>query len=227
MGGGLLLYIRDDIPTKLLKYDFGTNIENLSVEINLRKRKWFFNGSYNQHKSKILNHLNYLNTVFNKYSKVYDNFIFKGGFNVALNDKAMEDFCSLNNLESLISNPTCYKNHENPTYINLILTNRPDYFQHSNIFETGISDFHLLIVTQLKMGFQKKLPRIMTYHDYKKIDNAKFHDDVNKFAFDQFDVSNFKETIFDIFDKHAPIKQKYLRANEVPFMTGNRSFQSI
>ena len=35
--GGLLLYIRDDILTKLLKHDFGTNIENLSVEINLRK----------------------------------------------------------------------------------------------------------------------------------------------------------------------------------------------
>ena len=35
VGSGLLLYIRDDIPTKLLKHDFGTNIENLSVEINL------------------------------------------------------------------------------------------------------------------------------------------------------------------------------------------------
>ena len=58
MGGGLLLYIRDDIPTKLLRHNFGTNIENLSVKINLRKRKWFFNGSYNPHKSKILNHLN-------------------------------------------------------------------------------------------------------------------------------------------------------------------------
>ena len=39
MGGGVLLYIIDDIPTKLLKHDFGTNIKNLSVEINLRKRK--------------------------------------------------------------------------------------------------------------------------------------------------------------------------------------------
>ena len=126
----------------------------------------------------------------------------------------MEDFCSLNNLESLISKPTCYKNHENPTCIDLILTNRPGYFQHSNVFETGISDFHLLIVTQLKMGFQKKLPKIITYRDYKKFDNAKFRDDVNNFAFDKLDV-----TIFNIFDKHAPIKQKYLRANEAPFMT--------
>ena len=33
MGGGLLLYIRGDIPPKLLNHDFGTNIENLSVEI--------------------------------------------------------------------------------------------------------------------------------------------------------------------------------------------------
>ena len=44
------------------------------------------------------------------------------------------------------------------------------------------------------MDFQKKLPKIITYRDYKKIDNAKFRDDVNNFAFDQFDVSNFKET---------------------------------
>ena len=36
-GGELFSYIRDDIPTKLLKYDFGTNTENSSVEINLQK----------------------------------------------------------------------------------------------------------------------------------------------------------------------------------------------
>ena len=81
-------------------------------------------------------------------------------FNVAMSDKVMEDFCSLNDLESLISKPTCYKKHENLTGIDLILTNRPGYFQHSDVFETGISDFHLLISTQLKMGFQNKLPKL-------------------------------------------------------------------
>ena len=44
-------------------------------------------------------------------------------------------------------------------------------------------------------------------------------DDVNNFAFDQFDISIYKETIFNILDKYAPIKQKYLRVNEAPFMT--------
>ena len=69
------------------------------------------------------------------------------------------------------------------------------------------------------MDFQKKLPKIIAYRDYKKFDNVKFRDDVNNFACGQFDVSNFKETIFSIFDKHAPIKLKYLRTNEAPFMT--------
>ena len=75
MSGGLLLYIRDNIPAKLLKHNFGTNVGNLPVETNLQKRKWIFNGSDNPHKSKILNHLNYLNFACSKYSKVYDNFI--------------------------------------------------------------------------------------------------------------------------------------------------------
>ena len=76
-----------------------------------------------------------------------------GDFNVPMIDKTVEDFCSLNNLESFIKKPTCYKNHENPTCIGLILTNRPGYFQHSNVLETVISDFRLLIATQLKMDF--------------------------------------------------------------------------
>ena len=40
IGGEVLLYISDDIPKKLLKHDFRTNIKNLSVEINLRKIRW-------------------------------------------------------------------------------------------------------------------------------------------------------------------------------------------
>ena len=62
-----------------------------------------------------------------------------GEFTVPVNDKAMEEFFSLNNLESLIKKPTCCKNHENSICIDLILTNRPDCIQQSNVFETGIS----------------------------------------------------------------------------------------
>ena len=65
----------------------------------------------------------------------------------------MKNFCDINCLKSLIKLPTCFKNPDNPTCIDLILTNRPILFQHNNYFETGLSDFHLLTVTEFKMEF--------------------------------------------------------------------------
>ena len=38
-GGGLLLYVRVDIPSKFLKVKSGCNIESICVDVNLRKRK--------------------------------------------------------------------------------------------------------------------------------------------------------------------------------------------
>ena len=64
------------------------------------------------------------------------------------------------------------------------------------------------------MGFQKKLPKIVAYRDYKIFDDVKFRHDVSSLTFDQFDVNNFKEKIFNMFDKHVPSKQKYLQPNE-------------
>ena len=40
-GGGLLLHIMEDIPSRLLQCKSQCNIESLSVEINLRKKSQF------------------------------------------------------------------------------------------------------------------------------------------------------------------------------------------
>ena len=49
----------------------------------------------------------------------------------------MKEFRNLNGLKSLINEPTRFKNLEKPTYIDLILTNRPTCFQLSTVIETG------------------------------------------------------------------------------------------
>ena len=41
VGGALLLYVRDDIPIKLLKYDFGTNIGNFQLKLIYKKEIGF------------------------------------------------------------------------------------------------------------------------------------------------------------------------------------------
>ena len=70
-GGGLLFYICEDIFSKFLKLRSDSNIESIRVEINLRKRKWFINGSYNPSKSFVTNHTECLNRIIDECSKKY------------------------------------------------------------------------------------------------------------------------------------------------------------
>ena len=110
----------------------------------------------------------------------------------------MKNFCDINCLKCLIKAPICFKNSDKPTYINLILTNPPNLFQHSSAFETDLSDFHLLTVTELKMGFQKLEPTIIAYRDYKNFDNAKFRYDLVTAASNVDNFGMYESTIFNI-----------------------------
>ena len=91
-GGGLPLYIREDIISTILTYISNCDIETLSGEINLRKRKWLLNGSYNSNKSQISHHLECLNSILDEYSNKYENYVFIGDFNVNTSDSSMKEF---------------------------------------------------------------------------------------------------------------------------------------
>ena len=129
-GSGLLLYIRDDIPSKILTYNSNCDIETLLDEINLRKRRWLLYGSYNPRKSQISHHLECLNSLLDEYSRKCENYVFIGDFSVNTSDSSVKEFCSWNGLKNLINQPTCYKNSEKTTYIDLILTNQPTLFHY-------------------------------------------------------------------------------------------------
>ena len=94
------------------------------------------------------------------FSFNYENFLLIGEFNVGLDDTAMKDFCNLYNLRSLIDKPTFYKNPANSSCIELLLTNCSKYFHNSNVIETGLSNFHKMIVTMMKKSY-RKLTEIM------------------------------------------------------------------
>ena len=70
----------------------------------------------------------------------------------------MGDFRELFNFKNLVKDPTCYKNPDNPSCIDLILTNRQNSCQDTRVIETGLSDFHKLTATVLKTSFKKKPP---------------------------------------------------------------------
>ena len=73
-GGGILFYVREDIPVKLLFVE-PLPTECFFVEINLQKRKWLVCCSYNPHKDNISNHLQLIKKKLDLYSSNYESII--------------------------------------------------------------------------------------------------------------------------------------------------------
>ena len=136
----------------------------------------------------------------------------------------MKNFCNSYSLKSLIKQPTCYKNPENPSCIDLILTNKPRSFQSTCVIETGLSDFHRMTVSVLKMDFRKLPPKIISYRDYKSFENERFMDSlILALSSRNIDYTKNPDVFFEVcqneLNHHAPRKRKYIRGNNKPFMT--------
>ena len=58
----------------------------------------------------------------------YDNILLLGDFNLEFSEPCLNDFCDINNLKNLVKEPTCFKNPDNPSCIDLFLTNRQELF---------------------------------------------------------------------------------------------------
>ena len=222
-GGWIMLYVREDIPAKLLKVQLDNDdIESFFVELNLRAHKWLLSCSYNPKFSLIQSHLNSLSKVLDFYSSKYENFIVMGDFNVECSNEYLDNFCQCYNLESINREPTCFKSLTNPSCIDLILTNRPNLFYHSKVIETGLSDFHKLVASVLKIELKKQKPKIVFYRNYKKFDNELFRTElIEKLSLlniNGFEFENCNSAILKVLDKHAPRKRKYVRANQSEFM---------
>ena len=123
-------------------------------------------------------HLNYIGKLLNDLCKNYENVIPIGDFNSEMVEDAMQDFCRSYNLKNLVNKPTCFKNVDHPSSIDLILTNKSRCFQNPSVLETGLSDFHRLTVTIMKTSFQMLGPKIKNYRTYKYFDNENFRKDL-------------------------------------------------
>ena len=136
-GGGIIIYIRNDIPCKELNnHNLPKDIEGIFIELYLRKNKWLLFGGYNPNKESISNFLDFIGNSLDTYIRNYDNLLIMGDFNTEMEVEPLKDFCDAFNLQNLIKEPTCFKSVLNPSSIDVILTNRRNFFHNSFAFET-------------------------------------------------------------------------------------------
>ena len=157
------------------------------------------------------------------YINTYDRFIIAGDHNTEIKETVLGSFMGTFVLHSLVTENTCFKSANNPTCIDLFPTNCLRPFQNTTALSSGMSDFHKLIVTVLKTTFSKAKPKIVSYRCYKNFVEANFKNDL-KSSFQSINTNKtsyvkFEKTFLAVLNKHAPIKNRTVRANEMQYMT--------
>ena len=73
------------------------------------------------------------------------------------------------------------------------------------------------------MFFTNQKDETIFYRNYKKFDNLKFKEALNrelmKHDLNNIDYEDFHEIVLSILNAHAPLKKKHLRANHASFVT--------
>ena len=143
-----------------------------------------------------------------------------GDLNSEVSENCLNGFCSVSNLKTLNRGSYCFKNPNNPPCIDLFLTNRQQCFQQPCTLETGISDFHKMVVTVMKTHYKKQKAKTIQYRNYKNFHEQSFNFKLNNELL-KIDINNaeFNEIFLKVLDKHAPRKQKYIRANNSNYIT--------
>ena len=165
---------------------------------------------YNPHKDMITYFLIHVGNTLDKLLGDYDNIFILGDLNSTVTEPSMRDFCETYNLGNLIKEPTCYKNVNNPSSIDVMLTNRESSFHNSFTIETGLSDYHKMTISISKTSYKKKEPSKITYRSYKHFNGAEFRKDLSEslqnYNNNSMEYENFNEIFMKVLDSHAPNK---------------------
>ena len=85
------------------------------------------------------------------------------------------------------------------------------------MFETGLSDFHKLVVTVLNSTFPKSSSKMMTYKSYKNFSNNLLQDDFKNYLLSKQNMTleftsftRFTRTFIENRNNHVPIKKNTL-----------------
>ena len=169
-GGRIMIFIRDDIPSRVLT----KHVFQMILKV-FRKAKWLLFGTYHPPTQSDSYYFTNVDKALDLCSN-YDKKLLVGDFNTEISD-VLSIFLYQHDLENLAKDKTCFKNANNPSIIDLFLTNNSLAFQSTTATFTDLPDCHKLVLTVLKTTFSKNKPKELFYQDYKKVNFSDFNDE--------------------------------------------------
>ena len=150
-----MIYLNKDIPCKTINiFNFSDSLKLLALEINLRKKNMLMIGCYVPPSYNDEYFLDQLHGALCFYGTTYDNFLLIGDFDIFHDDKLLREFCNSFSLGHIIKTLTCYIGSSTSS-IDHNITNMTSLFMKPCTVETGISDYHKLIMSICRMTFAK------------------------------------------------------------------------
>ena len=139
----------------ILKLNTPEDIESIFIKINLIKTKWLFCGCYHPPSQSDQYFFENIGKALDKYSKHYDKFMLVGDFNAEESEPCLSQFLYEYNAKKIDKENYCFKNALNPSCIDLFKTNSSLSCQNTTATSNGLSNFHKMVITVMKMSFKK------------------------------------------------------------------------
>ena len=226
--GGLLIYVRADLPHRRLNYaeinEHG--FESLCMEITVGKTTIVVACIYKHPKLKNDAFKCYLSNMADSLFRTHSDLVFLGDMNCCPSKSTtIQYFCEIYGLTNLITEPTCHKGDVS-TLLDVILVTNPRRYLGTLNSECNISDFHNIIGAATRRFALSLKPQTIIYRSYKSFNDADFLFDLQCAPFhvmnifdDADDMAWYTSTLIsDVIDSHAPVKSKFVKRQSVPYM---------
>ena len=231
-GGGVVLYIRDNISFSNREDLVPSRLEMVYAEINRPHSKSFLVCTWYRPPNSDMNLFNECKIFFQRCDTESRELILVGDLNCDVSKVSLDPhtrqlsfLCSLYQIDQLIDTTTRVTD-TSATMIDLVLTNVKENIHASGVIHLATSD-HSLIYAVRKFMLPKTNLGVREIRDYKHFDTELFVEDLSRMpwsAIQQFNNPNtcwnvWKSFITETLNRHAPIRYKRTRRNSVPWIT--------
>jgi hypothetical protein len=230
--GGMMIFVREDIPhTRISAYEINSepyHIESLVLYFEIKKQKFHLMCLYKNPKVANNVFISLTCDMLNKLTSDGNDIVLLGDLNVDMSDSdniVDNEICDVYGLKNIIRSPTCFKS-EKGTLLDPVLVSNASKFCMPFNEVCGASDWHNMVGCVTRVSCPVRKPFKIQYRSYKTFNECNFQNDVSlmpKQICDVFDdVSDqywaFNVMYSDILNEHAPIKQRTVKGDKIPYM---------
>lgn len=233
-GGGVGVYVRDQIKTAII--EVGGDIEQLWLNVQINTYKFIIGVVY---RPPNLDYKLFLNELEDSYATciaVSDVVYCCGDFNIDMlkidspSTVYFNNFLNSINVHQLIDQPTRLTINSS-SLIDLILTTDITMVAGAGVISCDVSD-HDLVFCSILTNTGHIEPLVRSYRSFNGMDYAYFYFDLQlipmQFIFTLNDINDkisfLNNSLIDLFDKHAPLITKRFTKRYAPWITENLKF---